>query len=88
MAYQDFLVAARIDPDGVSQMFRCKVIDTFPAFLTFWDRFRGEPLDAQIEAWSTEYMAHWPELLDRQVASYASDGLDWRQIAREKVFPH
>lgn len=65
----------------------CKVIDTFPAFLTFWDRFQSEPLDAQIEAWSTEYMARWPELLDKQMASYASDRLDWRQIAREKVFP-
>jgi hypothetical protein len=68
-------------------MSKSKIIDTFPAFLAFWDTFRSEPLDAQIEGWSTDYMALWPELLEKQVDSYASEGLDWRQIARERVFP-
>jgi hypothetical protein len=64
-----------------------KVIDTFPAFLAYWDAFRSEPVDVQVEAWATDYMARWPELLEKQVANYASEDADWRQVARERVFP-
>jgi hypothetical protein len=32
-------------------------------------------------------MAQWPELLEKQLESYASEGVDWRRIARERVFP-
>ncbi|MCL7453771.1 MAG: hypothetical protein M8467_12070 [Anaerolineae bacterium] len=65
-----------------------EVIDTFPAFLTYWLNVRGRPLDEQIERWAAEYMAPWPELLAMQVEDYASQDLDWRRIAREKVFPY
>jgi hypothetical protein len=41
----------------------------------------------QIEGWASAYMARWPELLEKQIACYAEDNLDWRQIARERVFP-
>ncbi len=63
------------------------VIDTFPAFTAYRDEFTSRPLDDQIEAWSTQYMASWPDLLAAQIEDYASQKLDWRQIAREKVFP-
>ncbi len=66
----------------------CESIDTFPAFLTYWAKVQGKPLDDQIEGWATEYMSLWPDLLVRQVEDYASQNLDWRQIAREKVFPY
>ncbi|MCX6038339.1 MAG: hypothetical protein NTW99_10695, partial [Chloroflexi bacterium] len=66
----------------------CESIDTFPAFLTYWAKFQGKLLDDQIEGWATEYMSLWPDLLVRQVEDYASQNLDWRQIAREKVFPY
>lgn len=69
-------------------MSNCELIDTFPVFLTYWANVQGKPLDSQIESWATEYMAQWPELLAKQIADYASQGLDWRQIAREKVFPY
>jgi hypothetical protein len=31
-------------------------------------------------------MAQWPELLAKQIEDYATQGLDWRQIAHERVF--
>ena len=68
-------------------MSKCEVIDTFPAFLTYWAKAQGQPLDDQIEGWATEYLSPWPELLTMQVDDYTSQGVDWRQIAREKVFP-
>lgn len=33
-------------------------------------------------------MAPWPELLSKQQDCYASDGVDWRQVARRRVFPY
>lgn len=66
----------------------CKLIDTFPAFLTYWFKVRDKPLDEQIERWATEYMAPWPELRRKQIEDYSGQGLDWQQIAREKVFPY
>lgn len=69
-------------------MSTCEVIDTFPAFMSFWDKARRLSTEEQIYGWEKEYMASWPELLTKQVNSYVEDKLDWRQIAREKVFPY
>jgi hypothetical protein len=69
-------------------MSTCEFVDTFSAFLTYWTRVQDRPVNEQIEAWAAEYMAPWPELLSLQVDDYASQNLDWRQIAREKVFPY
>ena len=66
----------------------CELIDTFPAFLTYWAKVQDTSLDDQIEGWVTNYMASWPELLAKQIEDYSSQNLDWRQIAREKVFPY
>jgi hypothetical protein len=65
----------------------CTIIDTFPAFLTFWHQAQQKPTEAQIEGWASEYMSQWPELLQKQLEDYIRDGVDWREIAREKVFP-
>lgn len=64
------------------------LIDTFPAFLAFWEGAHHLPLEAQIDAWVSEYMSGWPELLAKQQEDYASEGYDWRQVARERVFPY
>ncbi|MCP4429274.1 MAG: hypothetical protein GY803_32725 [Chloroflexi bacterium] len=64
-----------------------RIIDAFPAFLDFWREAADEAIETQIEAWATDYMAAWPELLTKQQADYVGMGEDWRQIAREKVFP-
>lgn len=69
-------------------MSMCEFIDTFPAFLTYWAESGRKPLHDQIEDWATGYMAQWPELLAKQIEDYTSEGLDWRQIARERVFPY
>jgi hypothetical protein len=64
------------------------VMDTFPRFLSFWDEIRGISLDAQIDAWEEWCGSKWPELLQKQQESYAGEGFDWREFARERVFPH
>ncbi|RMH05802.1 MAG: hypothetical protein D6704_08635 [Nitrospirae bacterium] len=69
-------------------MSTCEFIDTFPAFLAYWAKVQDKPLDDQIEGWATEYMSAWPELLSKQIEEYSSQNLDWRQIARGKVFPY
>lgn len=45
-------------------------------------------MDEQIKSWATEYMSSWPELLSLQIADYEAQGVDWHQIARERIFPH
>ena len=68
-------------------MSACSCIDTFPAFLNFWTENGDKPIEDQIDAWVNDYMSRWPELLKLQQDNYAEDNLDWRHIAREKVFP-
>jgi hypothetical protein len=65
----------------------CPLVDTFPRFLEIWATVEGQPLEAKIDAWAGEYLAPWPELLAMQVENYAKEGEDWRQVARERVFP-
>ncbi len=65
-----------------------RVLDTYPQFLDFWHSARGEQLDDQIERWAAAYMAKWPELLAKQQADYAGQWVDWRQIARDRIFPY
>jgi hypothetical protein len=66
----------------------CQVIDAFSAFLEFWPSVRYKAVDEQVDAWASTYMARWPELLAKQKSCYEEDGEDWRQVAREMVFPH
>lgn len=63
------------------------IVDTFSSFEEYWREVRGRPVDAQIDSWLSGYMSHWPELRDKQLGDRESDGLDWRALAREHVFP-
>jgi hypothetical protein len=63
------------------------VLDTFPLFTRLWAEGRGAPVDEQIDRWLFGYAAAYPELVALQQEDYARQGLDWRQIARERVFP-
>jgi hypothetical protein len=65
-----------------------RIIDTFPAFLAYWAEAKRKPLDEQVESWASLYLSQWPELLNKQIEDYAGQNLDWRQIARERVFPY
>jgi hypothetical protein len=64
------------------------IIDTFPAFITYWAEAGQKLLDEQLESWAAAYMSQWPEILSKQIENYTEENLDWRKIAREKVFPY
>jgi hypothetical protein len=64
-----------------------EIIDTFPAFQAYWVKARTKPVEEQIERWATEYMSGWPELLDKQIEDYAEQNIDWKEIARQRIFP-
>jgi len=66
---------------------RLQVLDTFPAFEEYWRSVRSKPVEVQIDRWEQDYMSRWPELLEKQVRTYSLDGVDWRQIARTRIFP-
>ena len=72
---------------GVRGVTKQNVLDTFPAFEEFWKMVRKEPVARQISRWESEYMAPWPELLAKQKENYASEGVDWKRVARTHVFP-
>jgi len=65
-----------------------EIVDTFPAFLDYWESCRGLSLDVQIEKWAQGYLSPWPDLLAMQVEDYQAQDIDWRVIARERIFPH
>ena len=65
----------------------CTIIDTFPRFLDAWAANRQAPLEAQIQAWTRDYMSQWPELLQKQLDDYADLQQDWHTIASERIFP-
>ena len=69
-------------------MFTCRIVDAFPTFLEFWPSVRHKTIDEQLVAWEAATAVHWPALLAMQKACYEEDGEDWRQIAREMVFPY
>jgi hypothetical protein len=67
---------------------KLEIIDTFPAFLDYWEKTQDLPLDAQIEGWAQDYLSSWPELLTMQVEDYREQNIDWRSIARSRIFPN
>ncbi len=56
--------------------------------MSYWSQVKDRSIEDQLDAWETEYMALWPDLLDKQLDDYSSQNAEWRQIAREKVFPY
>lgn len=68
-------------------MTRHSILDTFPAFNQFWQRARSLPIDQAIESWRGDYLRPWPELRRKQIANYREDGVDWRRVARTRIFP-
>jgi len=45
-------------------------------------------VETQIDDWASMYMPQWPELFNKQLECYRKENVDWRQVAREKVFPY
>ncbi|MCJ7566785.1 MAG: hypothetical protein MUO58_04530 [Anaerolineales bacterium] len=63
------------------------ILDTLPAFMTYWTKVRDLDIEQQIDLWASEYLSSWPDLLSVQIEDYRSQGVDWRTIARTRIFP-
>lgn len=57
-------------------MARLQVLDTLPAFERYWRGASSKPLEVQIDRWEHEYMAAWPELLEKLRRNYSELGVD------------
>lgn len=64
-----------------------EILDLYPAFRSFWARARRWPVSQQIEAFGQDYLGPWPELLRKQTSSYREEGVDWKKVARRRIFP-
>lgn len=64
-----------------------RILDTWDDFVRFWRAAADLPLPAQVDFWRAAYMARYPELLRKQVEDYESQGVDWQQVAAERIFP-
>ncbi len=54
-----------------------EIIDTFPAYLQYWEKCRDLSLDEQIDRWAQDYLSPWPELLAKQIEDYHKQNVDW-----------
>lgn len=63
------------------------IVDTYPSFLRAVQAEKPVSLDDWLSCWAEQYMPHWPDLHTMVLQDYADQGDDWRQIARENVFP-
>jgi hypothetical protein len=66
---------------------RMELIDTFPAFERYWVLVEHRPIAEQVDRWRSEYMSAWPELLRKQTEEYRRRGVNWKRIARARIFP-
>jgi hypothetical protein len=66
----------------------CMMLDTYGDFLKYWRRAKRKTINESTELWQSLYMANHKELLKKLIQNYEDQRLDWRQIAREKVFPN
>jgi hypothetical protein len=64
-----------------------ELIDTFPAFLNYWEASRNDSLECRIKRWETDYLSPWPELRIKQIEEYRRDNVDWHSVARHRIFP-
>jgi hypothetical protein len=67
--------------------FQPKIIDTYEDFRIYWSSANSASVDQQIKLWQNSYMVKYPELLEKQIQNYEDEGLDWREVAKERVFP-
>ncbi|OPL19245.1 MAG: hypothetical protein AVO35_11750 [Candidatus Aegiribacteria sp. MLS_C] len=65
-----------------------RIVDTYSAFLSFWEKYGGRSTTEKIDGWEKEYMSAWPELLRKQVGDYEDMGMDWKSVAEDRVFPY
>ena len=65
-----------------------KILDTYPEFISYWNKYGQLSLHQKIEGWANEYMSNWPELLQMQKDDYSDlPDSNWRDIAETRIFP-
>ena len=65
-----------------------RILDAFDLFTAWWEGVQSLAPADQIESWTSLYTGPWGELAQKQMQSHADDGVDWRQVAREKILPN
>lgn len=65
-----------------------RITDAFDSFSAWWAEARALDAEQRLASWQAFNAERWSELLRLQVEAYREDGLDWRDVARERVFPH
>ncbi len=63
------------------------IVDTYSSFLRVIRAEKPISIEQWLACWEDHYMIHWPSLGEMVVKDYAEQGEDWRQVARERVFP-
>ena len=64
------------------------ILDTYPEFVSYWNKYSNLSLHQQIEGWANEYMSNWPQLLQMQKDDYKDlPDCNWRDIAKTRIFP-
>lgn len=64
-----------------------EILDTYDAFEAVWREAEPLTVGKQLLAWSSQYLAVRPDLREKLVSDYAARGLDWRDVAAERIFP-
>lgn len=67
---------------------RLEIVDTYPDFLSCWNAAGAISVDEKLQKWRLEYMKKYPGLLQKQLEDYESHGFNWKEEARENVFPY
>jgi hypothetical protein len=63
------------------------LIDTFPDFEVYWKKYRHASSESQITGWVNEYMSKWPFLHKIQIKQYQSEGVNWKNLTKRRIFP-
>ncbi len=63
------------------------LIDTFPEFMEYWNKNEKDSVSEEIKTWENYYKSNYPELFEKIVQDYSESGLNWKDIARDKIFP-
>ncbi|MCK5116660.1 MAG: hypothetical protein KAR44_08670 [Candidatus Aegiribacteria sp.] len=64
------------------------ILDTYPEFVSYWNKYSQLSLHQKIEGWANEYMSKWPQLLQMQKDDYSDlPDSNWRDIAETRIFP-
>ena len=63
------------------------LIETFSEFMDYWNRCEKDNVSEEIKTWENYYKTNYPELFEKIVQDYTESGLNWEDIARDKIFP-